>query len=72
MTGELAADKDGKILAVRAKVLADHGAFNTHAQPMKWPAGLFNIVTGSYDIPVGHVKVDGVYTNKAPGGVAYR
>ena len=51
MTGELAADKDGKILAVRANVLADHGAFNTHAQPMKWPAGLFNIVTGSYDIP---------------------
>ena len=72
MVGELAADKDGKILAVRANVLADHGAFNTHAQPMKWPAGLFNIITGSYDIPVGHVKVDGVYTNKAPGGVAYR
>ena len=72
MTGELAAVKDGKIKAVRVNVLADHGAFNTHAQPMKWPAGLFNIVTGSYDIPVGHVKVDGVYTNKAPGGVAYR
>ena len=72
MTGELAADKDGKIKAVRVNVLADHGAFNTHAQPMKWPAGLFNIVTGSYDIPVGHVTVDGVYTNKAPGGVAYR
>jgi carbon-monoxide dehydrogenase large subunit len=72
MTGELAADKNGKILAIRANVLADHGAFNTHAQPMKWPAGLFNIVTGSYDIAVGHVKVDGVYTNKAPGGVAYR
>ena len=72
MIGELAADKNGKILAVRAKVIADHGAFNTHAQPMKWPAGLFNIVTGSYDIPVAHVKVDGVFTNKAPGGVAYR
>jgi len=72
MTGELAADADGRITAVRAYVLADHGAFNTHAQPSKWPAGFFNIVTGSYDIPVGHVKVDGVYTNKAPGGVAYR
>ncbi|MEJ2120966.1 MAG: aerobic carbon-monoxide dehydrogenase large subunit [Alphaproteobacteria bacterium] len=72
MTGELAADENGRITAVRATVLADHGAFNTHAQPSKWPAGLFNIVTGSYDIPVGHVKVDGVYTNKAPGGVAYR
>ncbi len=72
MTGELAADENGRITAIRASVLADHGAFNTHAQPTKWPAGLFNIVTGSYDIPVGHVQVDGVYTNKAPGGVAYR
>jgi carbon-monoxide dehydrogenase large subunit len=33
---------------------------------------LFSIVTGSYDIPAAHVSVDGVYTNKAPGGVAYR
>ncbi len=29
-------------------------------------------VTGSYDIPVAYARVDGVYTNKAPGGVAYR
>ena len=72
MTGELAADKDGKITGLRANVLADHGAFNTHAQPMKWPAGFFNIVTGSYDVPTAHVTVDGVYTNKAPGGVSYR
>ena len=72
MTGEIAADKDGKIKALRVQVLADHGAFNTHAQPSKWPAGMFSIVTGSYDIPAAHVVVDGVYTNKAPGGVAYR
>ena len=72
MTGELAADGDGRIIAVRVNVLADHGAFNAHAQPSKWPAGFFNIVTGSYDIPAAHVAVDGVYTNKAPGGVAYR
>src|SRR5256885_13308365 len=38
----------------------------------KWPAGFFNIVTGSYDFPVAHLSVDGIYTNKAPGGVAYR
>src|SRR6202040_3980293 len=36
------------------------------------PAGFSNIVTGSYDFPVAHLSVDGVYTNKAPGGVAYR
>ncbi len=72
MTGELAADKNGRIKGLRVNVLADHGAFNSHAQPTKWPAGFFSICTGSYDIPVAYVKVDGVYTNKAPGGVAYR
>ena len=72
MTGELAADANGKIKALRVHALADHGAFNSHAQPSKWPAGFFNIVTGSYDIPLAHVAVDGVFTNKAPGGVAYR
>jgi len=70
--GELAADKDGRIKALRFYALADHGAFNAHAQPTKWPAGLFSICTGSYDIPVAYARVDGVYTNKAPGGVAYR
>ncbi len=72
MKGELAADRDGRIKALRFSALADHGAFNSHAQPMKWPAGFFSICTGSYDIPAAYIKVDGVYTNKAPGGVAYR
>ena len=70
--GELAADKDGRIKALRFKVLADHGAFNSHVSASKWPAGLFSICTGSYDIPTGYVRVDAVDTNKAPGGVAYR
>jgi len=72
MTTELAATKDGKILAMRIHVLADHGAFDACADPSKWPAGFMNICTGSYDIPVAHLEVDGVYTNKASGGVAYR
>ncbi|MFL6650162.1 MAG: aerobic carbon-monoxide dehydrogenase large subunit [Sulfurifustaceae bacterium] len=72
MTGEIAADKDGKIRALRVQVLADHGAFNAHANPTKWPAGLFSICTGAYDIKTAFCRVDGVYTNKAPGGVAYR
>ncbi|HYH17767.1 MAG TPA: aerobic carbon-monoxide dehydrogenase large subunit [Azospirillum sp.] len=72
MTCELAATEDGKLLGLRAHVLADHGAFDACADPTKFPAGFFNICTGSYDIPVAHLAVDGVYTNKAPGGVAYR
>ena len=72
MEGELAADNEGNIKALRVNVLADHGAFNTHAQPTKWPAGMFGICTGSYDIPTAYANVDGVFTNKAPGGVSYR
>ena len=71
MHGEIAATKDGEILAVRARVLADHGAFNATAQPTKYPAGFFHIFTGSYDLQAAHCQVTGVYTNKAPGGVAY-
>ena len=53
-------------------MLADQGAFYSCAYPTKFPACLFHIFTGSYDIPNAYARVDGVYTNKAPGGVAYR
>lgn len=72
MTTELASTKEGKILAMRCHVLADHGAFDACADPSKWPAGFMNICTGSYDMPVAYLSVDGVYTNKASGGVSYR
>jgi carbon-monoxide dehydrogenase large subunit len=71
MRGELAV-KDGKMTALKASLLSDQGAFYADAQPSKFRAGLFHIVTGSYDIPAAHVVADGWYTNKAPGGVAYR
>ncbi|MGA7910763.1 MAG: aerobic carbon-monoxide dehydrogenase large subunit [Candidatus Dormiibacterota bacterium] len=72
MTGDLALDKDGKMLALRVHLDSDNGAFFSDAQPSKFKAGLFHIVTGSYDIPTAHITADGYYTNKAPGGVAYR
>jgi aerobic carbon-monoxide dehydrogenase large subunit len=71
MRGQIAATRDGTILAVRAYVTADHGAFNGAAQPSKYPAGFFSVFTGSYDIKAAHCRVTGVHTNKAPGGVAY-
>lgn len=71
MTGSIAATRDGTIQGLRVDVLADHGAFNGTAQPTKFPAGFFHIFTGSYDLQAAHCKVSGVYTNKAPGGVAY-
>lgn len=72
MKGRISATSDGKITGLDCHVLADHGAFDACADPTKFPAGFFNICTGSYDIPAAHVTVDGVYTNKASGGVAYR
>src|SRR5262249_38192467 len=64
--------RDGKVTALRVHTIADHGAFDACADPTKWPAGFFNIVTGSYDFPAAPGLVDGGYTNKAPGGVAHR
>src|ERR1700687_4860873 len=72
MTGDLAVDEKGKMTALRVHLDSDNGAFFADAQPSKFKAGLFSIVTGSYDIPTAHVTADGYYTNKAPGGVAYR
>lgn len=71
MRGEIAATRDGKILAIRTNVLADHGAFNGTAAPVKYPAGFFGVFTGSYDIEAAYCGMTAVYTNKAPGGVAY-
>ena len=72
MTCEIAADKDGTMKALRIKTLADHGYADAACNPSKWPAGLFSICTGSYDFKTAFTEVDGVYTNKPPGGIAYR
>jgi aerobic carbon-monoxide dehydrogenase large subunit len=72
MRGELALREDGTMLALRVKMLSDQGYAYADAQPTKLKAGLFHIVTGSYDLPAAHVITDGAYTNKAPGGIAYR
>src|SRR5436853_3357990 len=68
----LAQRKDGRMTALRIKTLADHGYADAAANPSKFPAGLFSIATGSYDVKAAFAEVDGVYTNKPPGGIAYR
>ena len=72
MTCEIAADKDGTLNGLRINTLADHGYADAAANPSKWPAGMFSICTGSYNFKNAFVEVDGVYTNKPPGGIAYR
>jgi aerobic carbon-monoxide dehydrogenase large subunit len=72
MEAKMAADADGKIVGLEVKTLSDCGAADAAANPSKFPAGLYSICTGSYDMKAAHVEVDGVYTTKPPGGVAYR
>jgi carbon-monoxide dehydrogenase large subunit len=72
MTCEIAADKDGTLNGLRINTLADHGYADAAANPSKFPAGMFSICTGSYNFKNAFVEVDGVYTNKPPGGIAYR
>ncbi len=72
ISAEVAARRDGTMEALRIKTVADHGYTDAAANPSKFPAGLFHICTGSYDFTDAFVEVDGVYTNKPPGGIAYR
>ncbi len=72
ISAEIGATKDGKLTALRVKTIADHGYTDAAANPSKFPAGLFHIITGSYPFDKAFVEVDGVYTNKPPGGIAYR
>ena len=69
---ELGLKNDGTMTGLRVKTLADHGYADAAADPCKYPAGLFNVITGSYQMPQAFVEVDAAYTNKPPGGVAYR
>jgi aerobic carbon-monoxide dehydrogenase large subunit len=72
LEGEMALRKDGRILGVRMRTTSDHGAFFADAQPSKFKIGLMHSAFACYDIPYAHLEATGYYTNKAPGGVAYR
>jgi len=72
MDVEIGATEDGRVTALHVATTADHGAFDAAADPSKYPAGIFGIVTGSYAFPTAHAEVDAYFTNKAPGGIAYR
>lgn len=66
---ELAIDRDGTILGLRADVMGDVGAYSIYP----WTAGLepvqvISFMPGPYRVPVYHGKVRGVATCKAPTG----
>jgi CO/xanthine dehydrogenase Mo-binding subunit len=53
--------------ALRIKTVADHGYADAAANPSKFPAGLFSICTGSYDVKHAFAEVD-----RGTGGVKIR
>jgi len=63
---ELALDAEGKILALRAKTIANLGAYmSTFSSSV--PTYLYGtLLSGQYDIPSIYCEVDAVYTNTVP------
>jgi carbon-monoxide dehydrogenase large subunit len=63
---ELALDANGKILALRAKTIANLGAYmSTFSSSV--PTYLYaTLLSGQYNIPSIYCEVDAVYTNTAP------
>ena len=63
---EMAFDADGKILGLRAKTIANLGAYmSTFSSSM--PTYLYaTLLSGQYDIPQIYCEVDAVYTNTVP------
>ncbi len=64
---ELALDADGRMLAIRARLWADLGAYllTTTAIP---PLTAATLMTGCYDIGCAEVEVIGAQTHKVPTG----
>ena len=67
---ELAADAEGRVTAVRARLLADMGAYMQLVTPGIPLLGAF-LYHGVYDVPAYHFECTGVFTNLTPTD-AYR
>ena len=52
---------------LKVKTLADHGYADAAADPSKYPAGLFNEITGSYQMPAVRGGRRGLHEQAARG-----
>ena len=67
---EMAFDRDGKVLGLRGRVVADLGAYALETTLGNVP-GTILMLQGPYEIPAVELEMLGVYTNATPTG-AYR
>ena len=72
LAGELALSRDGRMLGYRLRAYTDNGAFLANVATSDYDAGQLHAAFACYNVPVGHVTAQGVYTNKAPGSIANR
>ncbi len=64
-TATLALDDNGKFLALDVDIVADMGAYlSCYAPYIPWLG--VGMATGTYDIPVAHVRLRAAYTNTVP------
>lgn len=65
-TAELALDADGRILALRADIIANMGAYLSNYATYIQTDGQTKMLSGVYRIPCIHARVRGVYTHTQP------
>jgi carbon-monoxide dehydrogenase large subunit len=65
---ELAARRDGRIVGLRTRIIADIGAYAMGMGPGVPAINTGTSTTGQYDIPHVEAEVIGVYTNRTPTG----
>lgn len=63
---ELALGEDASILALKVSTVANLGAYLSNFAPFVATAAGVPMLIGCYDVPVVHVKVQGVFTNTVP------
>lgn len=66
MSASMGFDDNGRVLAVAMSSDADMGAFLSTFGPGIPTDGLAKILTGLYDVPVGGLRVRGLYSNTVP------
>jgi len=67
---ELASTSEGRITGLRAKLIANLGAYILDTT-QRYPVNTASMITGGYDIKRAYVKLYGVFTNLPPSS-AYR
>ena len=68
---QMALDQEGRILGLRIRTVATHGAYLVGASAMLPTTANASAASGVYDIPAAYLEVKTVFTNKTPTG-SYR